>query len=729
MNNKQKILELVMIVKNSGEILRKCLINNRQYIDHWTILDTGSVDNTCEIIKEELKDIPGNLYYSDFVDFSTTRNKSLELCSKTCKYIIILDDSYMIHGGDHLLKFLKKSNNSCSSIIIGNLENNNLHNQYYSKRIIKTSSNLMFKYRVHEEIDCEDTKYIEDKRIFINDVKIQDHVIRSNKRYKNDIKMLLLDFNEKYNNDEKIIYYLGMTYNNLDDYENAIKYFEILKNMKNIFIDYTYAGYYYSTCIKFYLDDDKDNLKNELIKIISIFNNYPVPKYKYAILLKEENDIVKADKIISEIIKYPIKKITTIISESDIQEYYIPYLYIELKILLKQYDIAINELKRMLDIFPYNQPLLNIKYNICNVKNISSLKLSDNKTIVIHTGGETGIVQFWNPLDKKDQRISGSEYMAINLGKEFIKIGFRVFIIGSFKNIEDNIDYQCVYEDIQYIDYKYFSEFALKYIIDYLIISRYAAELIYYDNIKRVYLWVHDVIPMLEDHKSKCIQTHKEKFKYIIAVSEWQKHNIIKELNIPQDIIKVSRNAIYNRRFINKNIIKTPFRFIYSSSPDRGLYKLLNIIPNIKEKYPETTLYIFVDKKRIDNDMLKLINQYDYIFLNDRIDQELIALEYLKSDIWLYPTDFTETYCITALEAMAAKCLVATVDYAGLGDIVRGRSITCKHPVEENIDELLKKLYLVLDNPDIKNRYIEKAYNWAINQTYENLCKEWLNFL
>ena len=51
-----KLLELVMIVKNSGEILRKCLKENKKYIDQWTIVDTGSTDNTCDIIREELKD-------------------------------------------------------------------------------------------------------------------------------------------------------------------------------------------------------------------------------------------------------------------------------------------------------------------------------------------------------------------------------------------------------------------------------------------------------------------------------------------------------------------------------------------------------------------------------------------------------------------------------------------------------------------------------------------------
>ena len=64
-----KILELVMIVKNSGEILRTCLEENKKFIDYWTILDTGSTDNTIEIINETLNDIPGKLFHSEFTDF------------------------------------------------------------------------------------------------------------------------------------------------------------------------------------------------------------------------------------------------------------------------------------------------------------------------------------------------------------------------------------------------------------------------------------------------------------------------------------------------------------------------------------------------------------------------------------------------------------------------------------------------------------------------------------
>ena len=74
-----KLLELVMIVKNSGEVLRECLKENKKWIDYWTILDTGSTDNTPEIIKEELKDVPGKLHFGEFIDFSNARNKSIEL--------------------------------------------------------------------------------------------------------------------------------------------------------------------------------------------------------------------------------------------------------------------------------------------------------------------------------------------------------------------------------------------------------------------------------------------------------------------------------------------------------------------------------------------------------------------------------------------------------------------------------------------------------------------------
>ena len=717
-----KLLELVMIVKNSGEPLRSCLKINKKYIDYWTILDTGSTDNTIEIIEDELKDVPGKLFYSDFVDFATTRNKSLELSSKKCKYTIILDDSYVINGGEKLLKLLEKSQDECFGIKIGTFETF-LENQYYSKRIIKTSKNLRYKYRVHEDIMSDKVTYIKKDDIFINDIEDYDHKLRSINRYKKDIELLLLDYENEPEN-PRIIYYLAKTYYNLENIDESLKFYDKLKQLKYLNEQYMFSALYESACIKYQKDDDINKFKSQLFDITNSFKDRVEAAYKLAILYRNEKHIKKADEIISKIILFKYLENPITIIETNIIDYYIPYLYIDTKIILGEIDKAVEMLKKMLNLYPNNQSLLNIKYALCNNLNISSIKLSNTKTIVFHAGGGKNFMKNWNP--NGDKRISGSEYMLVNLAKEFNKIGYRVFIFSSFEDNLQKINYQGVYDNIEYIDYKYFSEFALKYIIDYLIISRYIEHLVYYDNIKSVYLWVHDVLPYIDKHQANGIQYHKTKFKGIISVSEWQKQNIVKKLNVPENNIILSRNAIYSERFIGKNIEKIPYRFIFSSSPDRGLKYLIQIIPKIKEKYNQTTLYLFVNQSIIDYETLQIINKLDYVYLNSRVSQEQLSIEFLKSDIWLYPTDFQETYCITALEAMASKCLVATVDYCGLGNIVKGRGILCENPIEKNIDDLINKLFFLLEKPKLKSYFIEKAYKWAIEQTYENLTKEWL---
>ena len=720
------LLEMILIVKNSGEILRKCLNNNKKYVDHWTILDTGSSDNTADIVREELKDIPGELHFGEFIDFSQARNKALELSSKKCKYTIILDDSYFIYGGKELRELLKKSKVSCFLIKIGKFVDGFLRSNYHSKRIIKSSENLRYKYRVHEDIMVEESKIklIEDQNIFLDDITFKDHTKRSFDRYEKDIEMLLKDHID-YPKDQRVLYYIAKTYQMIDYYDESLLYYKKLQKIKNSREDFLFSSYYDSACIDYYKDDDLETFKNKLYLIQKIFKDRVEPTYKLAIIYRDLGDIHQAEELISTIVLKPKPILIGTILEDDIYDYCVSYMFIDINLTMGHLNKAVPLLKRMLELYPHDQPLLNMKYNICDDLTISSVNLSEDKTIVIHTSSELEIINCWKPSE--DTRISGSEYMAMNLGKEFLKLGYRVFIIGTFEDKENNTNYEGIYEGIEYIDYKYFSEFALKYVIDYLIISRFTENLVYYSNIKKVYLWIHDTLPFVT-HNSKFIQYHKEKFKGIIAISEWQKNNTVKKHNIPEKNIFVSRNAIYIERFLNKNIIKTPYRFIYSSSPDRGLNYLIQIIPKIKEKYPETTLHLFVNKYLIDNDTLNAIEKLeDYVYLNPRVSQDQLAIEFLKSDIWLYPTNFQESYCITALEAMAAKCLVVTVKNAALEEVVEGRGILCNYPIKDNLEDLVKKLFFVLERSKLKEHFVEKAYEWAARQTYDTLARDWIN--
>jgi glycosyltransferase involved in cell wall biosynthesis len=54
-----------------------------------------------------------------------------------------------------------------------------------------------------------------------------------------------------------------------------------------------------------------------------------------------------------------------------------------------------------------------------------------------------------------------------------------------------------------------------------------------------------------------------------------------------------------------------------------------------------------------------------------RIPQDRLAQELQEATIWLYPTYFTETYCITAIEAQLAGAIPVTNHLAALSETVK----------------------------------------------------------
>ena len=723
----EKILELVMIVKNSGEVLRYVLRAIKPFIDCWTILDTGSTDNTPDIIREELKGVDGTLFFEEFVNFSITRNRSLELSKKNCKYQIILDDSYELRGGDRLLNKLKRSKKDSFSLRIGRFREK-IEDDYFSLRIIKSS--MEFKYskkRIHEYIDIQQgtSEFVDTPDIFINDLEDDKHGQRTFKRLKKDIEFLLLDFEDD-PTDARILYYLCITYLVLGEHKKSFESFKKISTIKNVDIEYKFSGEYESACIDFV--ELSKNEKTFISKMLEIQKKYPErleSSFKLATILYEKGNYATLLPIINKLIRIHKPEIyLTIFNTSKIYDYYIPYLYIDLNLKFGNIDKAVPVLNKMIEEYPYNQPLLNIKYSISNIDQLSKPERLEQKVIVIHMGK---FYYVWDPLSETN--ISGSEYMAMNMAKKMKEMGYRVFVFGHFEDKEKGIDYQKTIDGVEYIDNTFFPNFSLKYYIDILIVSRYTENLVYYDNIEKIFLWVHDTIPHM-DKTMPLFQTHPKKFKGMIVLSTWQKNNIMEKMGIPENLMILSRNAIDPKRF-TKNVEKIPYRFIYMSCPTRGLNNLINIIPEIKIKYPQTTLEIFTEIGRIDDDLMIQIKKLEYVNLNPRIDQTRISIELMKSDVWLYPTEFLETYCISALEAMASRCLVSTVNIGGISTTVSTRGIMTEGPItlEKNKDNLLKKLFMVLDSTEIKNNYLDKAQEWALTQNFDTLAKEWVEMM
>lgn len=100
---------LSMIVKNEAHCIERCLNSVKPYIDYWIICDTGSTDNTEEIVRNCLKDIPGEFHKHEWEDFSTNRNKSLQLAKSKADYIFIIDaDDYLNVSNTETFKHINK---------------------------------------------------------------------------------------------------------------------------------------------------------------------------------------------------------------------------------------------------------------------------------------------------------------------------------------------------------------------------------------------------------------------------------------------------------------------------------------------------------------------------------------------------------------------------------------------------------------------------------------------
>lgn len=98
----KKTICLNMIVKNESHVIEKTLSKILEYIDitYWVISDTGSTDNTREIIKDFFKkrNIYGELVENEWKDFGYNRTKALESAYNKTDYLFIFDADDDIHG-------------------------------------------------------------------------------------------------------------------------------------------------------------------------------------------------------------------------------------------------------------------------------------------------------------------------------------------------------------------------------------------------------------------------------------------------------------------------------------------------------------------------------------------------------------------------------------------------------------------------------------------------------
>ena len=91
---------LTMILKNEGHIIKRCLDSAKPYIDRYFIIDTGSTDDTMEVVRRELAGIPGVLKEEEWVNFGHNRTSLVQQARESGADYMLLADADMTFEGD-----------------------------------------------------------------------------------------------------------------------------------------------------------------------------------------------------------------------------------------------------------------------------------------------------------------------------------------------------------------------------------------------------------------------------------------------------------------------------------------------------------------------------------------------------------------------------------------------------------------------------------------------------
>jgi hypothetical protein len=757
-NGKNVQVAIALMIKDEEQKIKETLefYKNSEFFPEVFILDTGSTDKTLEKVREwadEHQSTKLEIYEQPFVDFSTSRNYLLDKAYEFSKseFIISIDCNDEMKSQKECIESLAlyahfpvvfidqvwKSENS-DPITFTNI------------RIVKNNGKYRWRYRVHEVLMADNDVPIMIRlipEIHLFQFREPEYESIKSARYHRDLKFFLEDV-EKYPEDKRLAYYLSQTYFFCQDFENCIASGKrrLALNKPDEYDEECYQTILRICKCKMFLAKPKYNVK----KWWWYAWDYFIPQKKKDIepllqiaMLYEDEDVDTALRLYQ------------LACDTSKPSYNLPvrhelYSFERYKRLADMYYKKRNfeEVYRNYNkIIDYgkenNQPPSQQLKDIDNMLALyyPSMHLHDKPVLVIYGGHFYD--RFWDgkKFFEKTIALGGSESMVIKLAHSLTD-KYHVFVFV-------HTDNENTYDNVRYLRTERFNDFMCANRVKHLILSRDASKILpdFRKNVEKVHLWMHDMIETSPIVNAALYDT-------LITLSPFHKKWYEEYLNSRKDLSNDSKTQLRKKLLTIPNFVtvtkgsndiswKTLMkekpsnrRFIYSSCPTRGLEQVVNDFVELQKTYPDAELYLYCD---FNNDYVrskmpptdpvfvalaeKIVNTKG-IYNVGRLPEEKFMEECRKANFWYYPTSFTETFCITAVQMMINGVIPIYSNVGALPNVIGDAGVVMTN--NKSLTDIVKGL----EREEQRSNYIKKGLEKS-RQYFQTTVvkKEWNKLL
>jgi hypothetical protein len=716
---------LNMIVKNEGKIITEMLESIYKYLDYYIINDTGSTDDTREVITDffNSKNIKGEIIDHEFrtctchdasykrykwFHFGWNRTFALQQCYGKGDYIWIID---------------------ADDILIGNLNLDNLKEDsyqlkygndfvFYRPQIIKNDKNINWRYEcgLHEYLTSEKTinGVILEGEYYMFPRTIGGDRNQDAQKYIKDAQVFEELLSEEPKN-ERYLFYCAQSYRDAQMWQEAIKYYKKRIKCGGWYEEVYFSYYRIGLCLQ-----QLGRSENEIVTaFLDAYNYYPnrvEPLYEIITLYRRINKFIEGYKYVNKAIKIKLPTDDVLFISYDVYNY-------------KLFDEA--------GLCAYNIGNMEEAYNLWN-KILKTGKCPDSELERINRNinfalqylSENNKILNDTTLNNKKEIICFYLDDIVNYNSQLdniikiLSITYQIYIF-SKNSVLNKVN------DHYFCNTSSLSSFKSKNKIEYIILIDNINYFLEHSIDCKICLFLQNIIIRashgdlnLLDNGKNFFDNIKNKISNIIVLTNLQKNKLQEIYNFDGIKVSIIDYSIENNLSITNNIKNK--KILYKFYNNKELDNFIKTFELSKIKFSNLELYLFED---IENKDTILDLQSDYIHNLGKINKVELLNNYIDSDILILTDANNKNTRMEILEAQSCSCVCFCNSNIYIQNILENKGIILKENIESQDyqNEIYEKIDFILDdnNNFIKEFIIEKSLENIKKYNQDNIILLW----